>query len=879
MRLKKYQEDVISDLSKYVSLLAETQNPAMAYRTLWEDKGVIVGPEGMDNYKSSLDGAPQVCIKVPTGGGKTFIAANAIKPIFDSMPNMRSKAVVWLVPSDAILSQTLSNLSNPDHPYRQKIDVDFAGRTEVYTKEQLLNGQNFNPCTVAEQLSVFVLSYDSFRSKTKEGRKAFKENGYLGEFAKINKNSDVLLDDIDETALIQVIRSLNPVIIVDESHHATSDLSVEMLSNFNPCFVLDLTATPKKGSNIISFVDAAQLKKENMVKLPVIVYNRKSQNDVFVDAITLRRKLEFQAKIDEEKSGRYIRPIVLFQAESNTSEDSTTYDKIKKNLVDLGIPEEHIAIKTGDKNELKNVELLSPYCKVRYIITVSALKEGWDCPFAYILATIANRSSVVDVEQILGRVLRLPYAKKNATNVLNLSYVITSSGNFNLTLEKVVAGLNNAGFSSKDYRAKEDEAIETHEPTEPVIEPQLTLETVQEAEIELPNIDINSVKQQLEDNLTTLTESIDKGTDFILNDEMFSVANEENATYETNLQLQEETAVNLAPQEVRDKMKVFKINEEFIEDVKDLLLPQFVVETEPSFFVDNNKLLSLDDLIDGFTLNDKDITIDFNNIAAEMARIDIDDKKDTEAKAWKLSGNDSIYFKDWFNSQPSEKRLSLSKEIISKQLSKIDGINDKERESYINRIVDNMTTDQIADFEQAPLPYILKIKDKIDSLIKEHRMKVFLTWLEQDKIQCKPFYRLKSTISPTTYTKTFPKSLYTAEEGNLNEYEKKFIFELSSMENVKWWHRNISRLGFQINGAVHAYPDLIVMLDSGKVLMVETKGDQLDNPKSKVNAKIGAKWAEMAGNQYKYYMVFEKGNPDHQGAYSLDRFLEIVRGM
>lgn len=360
---------------------------------------------------------------------------------------------------------------------------------------------------------------------------------------------------------------------------------------------------------------------------------------------------------------------------------------------------------------------------------------------------------------------------------------------------------------------------------------------------------------------------------------MFSVANEENATYETNLQLQEETAVNLAPQEVRDKMKVFKINEEFIEDVKDLLLPQFVVETEPSFFVDNNKLLSLDDLIDGFTLNDKDITIDFNNIAAEMARIDIDDKKDTEAKAWKLSGNDSIYFKDWFNSQPSEKRLSLSKEIISKQLSKIDGINDKERESYINRIVDNMTTDQIADFEQAPLPYILKIKDKIDSLIKEHRMKVFLTWLEQDKIQCKPFYRLKSTISPTTYTKTFPKSLYTAEEGNLNEYEKKFIFELSSMENVKWWHRNISRLGFQINGAVHAYPDLIVMLDCGKVLMVETKGDQLDNPKSKVNAKIGAKWAEMAGNEYKYYMVFEKGNPDHQGAYSLDRFLEIVRGM
>ena len=104
------------------------------------------------------------------------------------------------------------------------------------------------------------------------------------------KDKDILLPDTDETALIQVIRSLNPVVIVDESHHATSKLSVEMLENFNPCFVLDLTATPKTTSNIISFVDAAQLKKENMVKLPVIVYNRKSQSDVYGDAINIRRK-------------------------------------------------------------------------------------------------------------------------------------------------------------------------------------------------------------------------------------------------------------------------------------------------------------------------------------------------------------------------------------------------------------------------------------------------------------------------------------------------------------------------------------------------------------------------------------------------------------
>ena len=143
--------------------------------------------------------------------------------------------------------------------------------------------------------------------------------------------------------------------------------------------MFDLTATPKKKSNIISFVDAARLKKANMVKLPVIVYNRKSQADVYGDAIAIRAKLEAQAKREQETSGRYIRPIVLFQAQPRNNADSTTYEKIKKTLVDGGIPEKEIAIKTGDKDELKNVDLLSPDCPIRYIITVNALKEGWDC--------------------------------------------------------------------------------------------------------------------------------------------------------------------------------------------------------------------------------------------------------------------------------------------------------------------------------------------------------------------------------------------------------------------------------------------------------------------------------------------------------------------
>lgn len=395
MEMKMYQKMVINDLSRFLSLLSEKQSIRHAYRALWEEKGVPVGTAGMPPYHMVLQGVPHVCLKVPTGGGKTYLAANAIKPIFDSMPDIHPESIVWLVPSDAILKQTVDHLMDHGHPYRQKIDVDFSGNVEVYTKDQLLTGQNFNPLSVSENLSIFILTYDSFRTNKKDGRKAFQQNGNLGSFKNYKGELDILLDDIDETALIQIIRRLNPVIIVDESHHTTSKLSIEMLENFNPCFVLDLTATPKDGSNIISFVNARHLKKENMVKLPVIVYNQKSQEDVFLSAISLRQRLETEAVKNEKETGRYIRPIVLLQAQSNISGDSTTYMKIKKTLIDIGISEDQIAVKTGDRDDIKNMDLLSRECKIRFIITVNALKEGWDCPFAYILATNVNNLVVL----------------------------------------------------------------------------------------------------------------------------------------------------------------------------------------------------------------------------------------------------------------------------------------------------------------------------------------------------------------------------------------------------------------------------------------------------------------------------------------------------
>jgi len=872
MELKSYQKEVLADLARYLELVVERQSPAKAYRAFWNEKNVMVGPDGMPAYVDTLSGVPHVCAKVPTGGGKTYIAASAVRTIFDAMPQRRARAVVWLVPSDAILTQTRNALQNPGHPYRQRLDVDFGGAVQVYSKEQALMGQNFTPATVAEQLSVFVLSYDSFRTSKKEGRKAYQENGSLAGFAKWMNDPSVLLADTDETALIQVIRFLNPVVIVDESHHASSQLSMEMLRNFNPSFVLDLTATPKEKSNIISFVDASQLKRGSMVKLPVIVYNRKSQADVYADAIAIRAKLEAQAQKEQETSGRYIRPIVLFQAQPRTSSDSTTYEKIKKTLMDGGIPEQEIAIKTGDKDELKNVDLLSPECPVRYIITVNALKEGWDCPFAYVLATVANRSSAVDVEQILGRVLRLPYTRKNKSEVLNLSYVITSSADFHQTVKKVVAGLNSAGFSSRDCRAQD--ADEPALPAPAAVPEQTSLDG--QSEPDMPDVDGAALKARFD--AAKQEADCSASEDAAQSDPMLAQALEQNRAYEREIDQADDTAYSRAPLEVRDKMNQFRMNDAFAEEAAALRFPQFTLETIPSFFSDSYETLALEHLEGNFSLRDKDAHIDFAAVNAEMARVDVDDGKDSTAKAWLLSGSDSAFFREWFSTQPSERRLSICKGIIKKKLSQMNCVNDKELDEYIDRVIGTLTEDQLSELEQSPYPYVIKIQDKVKELLSQHRCHVFDRWLEQDKIVCRPNYALPAVISPTAFTSMVPKSLYTAEE-DMNEYEFKVVWQLASLDNVKWWHRNISRRGFQINGPVHAYPDLIVMLHSGKILMVETKGDHLDNAESKAKAKIGDQWANLAGKQYKYYMVFETKQPDYPGAYSLERFMEIVKGL
>ena len=874
MELKKYQQGVITDLERFLENIQKTKIIKDAFQNFWtKHPKTPLHPfpgKAIEPYKDNVKRVPHICVKVPTAGGKTFIACNALKTIFDAFDYDRPKAVLWLVPSITILDQTIKNLKDTTHPYRQKINSHFGNKVEVFDKATLLAGSGFNATSVKEQLSIMIFSFDSLRAKNKEDRKVFQENGSLQTF-------ENLIAKEDELTLGSVIKYLNPVVVVDESHNAESELSVEMLKEVNPCFILDLTATPRNNSNIISFVDAMELKIDNMVKLPVIVYNHHDKTEVINSALQLQRKLELQAIEDEKNGGKYIRPIVLFQAQPRNSEDNTTFEKLKEKLIELKIEPERIKIKTANVNELKEFDNNSKYpnglmdkdCQVRYIITVNALKEGWDCPFAYILASLADKSSAVDVEQILGRVLRLPNVSKNVTPFLNFSYVITASAKFMDTLQNIVKGLNKAGFSDKDYKLADELQLEEAKKTETVTQLEFKItdnfDAVSEditADIDTTRIiDLNSVETP-------------KSVEAILEQ-----ATIQNTEFENKIADAENSNEIQLPNELNDMVKRYSIKEIFKEQAAQIVIPQFYLKIPAMdlFGAETAEiLLDKENLLEDFALSKADINISFDSVTSELYSVDLDPTKKEHTPTFvKIDGDvkESVlaYILD-----PARKDTRI-KNLTSRILDLIGNmypIDDKEIEKYVKRILENFADEQFKDFADHEYSYVRKIKDKINSLAAVAAEKSFRDFLDIDKLYIKPSYSLQPQITPSETSKDITKSLYE-KEGDMNGFEEMVINEIANLQTISFWTRNIERKGFCINGFINHYPDFIIYTKSGKTILLETKGDDRDNSDSEMKIRLGAAWTNKAGSNFKYFMVFDK--KEVSGAHKLDEFIKLMQ--
>ena len=881
MEMKNYQKRVIADLKDYL-LLLRNNGAGEAYRKLWQKKGVdVLSHSVLGNWHAPIHSVPMVCLKVPTGGGKTFFFFFSVKPIFDELGRNKTKVLVWLVPSDAILQQTIKSLRNSEHPYRQQLDVDFGKRVIVLTKEELLNGQNFNVSSVYNQLTVMVLSYDSFRAKSKDRRRAYQENSNLAQLSEVLGPAELNIEDADDTALIQVINKMNPVVVVDESHHATTSLSIEMLRNFNPCFVLELTATPKETSNIISIVDAETLKKENMVKLPVILYNRLRVEDVVVNAIDLRNRLEQIAKDTEMP---YLRPIVLIQAQPKTNKGSETFEKVKEDLIKVGIKENEIAIKTAEKDDLKGLDLLKPDCCIRYIITINALKEGWDCPFAYILASLANRSSKVEVEQLVGRVLRQPYAERMPHAVHNMAYVLTSSQNFSDTIQNIELGLKKAGFSKENYRYK-DEMVETKTTSS------FTLKN-QESEIEI--IDDGQSEEDSTFNPETVSQRLSSSTKNKqsnttqskeqMTEEIIEAAEEEqkkqdiqNAADDFNLNSEE------IPTGIRNEMLKLSIRKEFQSQIESVALPQFLIQLPGAIdLIDGNEewiALEPEHLLDDFSLRKIDLNVDITSKLQEIAQIDADKDNGITYRRLSDSKNDRALLK-FVETKESRDTLEMKfKKDCLKEIAKDNVLNYREIDWFINSIFDRLSEAQKDTVRSEPKTFALVLREKIKKEKSEFAWKQFREKLETGEIKCAPLYRFPKELRLENETTVSPdKSLYTGEQKG-NQFEQDFVYELTGLNNILWWHRNLSQTGFYINGPVRHYPDFIICTKAGTILLVETKGDHLINdPVTLDKLNLGKEWGKCAGTEkFKYFMVNQKLETNNRDIYKYADFINLLK--
>ena len=334
------------------------------------------------------------------------------------------------------------------------------------------------------------------------------------------------------------------------------------------------------------------------------------------------------------------------------------------------------------------------------------------------------------------------------------------------------------------------------------------------------------------------------------------------------------------PWEVRDKVKSFQVNPQFREDIETLQIPQFFLKVEQSLFTDGSfELLDKEMLAEGFTLKGKAYDIDFAAADDEIREIDVREQDGGLPKVFKMESAEQRYFKEWFNNLPPESRVRQCKDMMFNQLNKLNMVDAAELKAYIDRIVNDMDKAQLAAMEKAPLGYAAKIRAKIETLLESHYRENFERWLETERIVCKPYFRLRPSIHPATYTDIYARSLYAAEDGDMNKLEQKLIVELTALPNVRWWHRNIARQDFAINGFIKHYPDILIMTKSGKLICAETKGEHLKNDDSREKITLGQAWRTAAGKDFRYYMVFENEENLLPGAVSMSQFIDTVKAL
>jgi len=849
MNLKDYQNTTLTKLEEYLRTARVYGAETAFYKCL--------PPDSTQRYKAhpGLEEVPHVCVRIPTGGGKTILAAHSIKRVARSYMEKDFPVVLWLAPTNTIRSQTLEALKKPRHPYRAAIDDAFNSRVAVF---DITEFDRIRPQDLIDKVCVIVSTFGALRiddDKT-DARLIYDHNeAFESHFARFPHNLPSL-DRIEEGvnkgrvkfSFANLLHLHQPLLVVDEAHNAVSPITIKTWKRLNPSCIVEFTATPQNNNTLYS-VSAATLKTEQMIKLPIVLTEHTQDwQETLHDAVLTVAKLQEIAA----KETQHLRPIALIQAEDKGRE--VTVDVVTQHLIEHEkIDEDRIRVVTGDQKGLDDVDLFDPNCIVDFVITVEALKEGWDCSFAYVFCSMANVHSIKDVEQFLGRVLRMPYAKKREHEELNKAYAHVRSSFAQAAALLVDKMVEKMGFDEQEAPA--------------AIQPGLTGSS---GDLPLFNWAPSTAPLTF-----TIEEKPDAASLSALAAEV-SVAGNQDGSWSV-------TVRGTVTDEVEEKLvaSVPKKTGEYIRGIIQTHKKVALRKPTPSERGEQFKLPRLCVTRDGSNeLVDPDLLLragqwNLLEYPAELPGFSISENATTfgvdlngEHLEYKLL---SALQLDLQHVHTDMDTLTFSRQL-DKELRQVD-VKQEILMEFIRRILTNLIQVRKFEFKQlvrAKYPLITAINTQIELCRKEARKKGYQALLfdEGSKVETSfdhSFSFSKDGYCPASYYRGrwSPNKHFYPVVGSFDSDEECFCAQvIDSLPQVKFWVRNLSygeNTLWLPRPTGKFYPDFVAMLEDGRHLIVEYKGGHLVNETRTQEAKnIGELWEEKSGGKGIFVMVFDK---------------------
>ncbi len=858
--LKQYQEQLLDAFAGYLALCRELKDPAAAFAESTRDHFGHALPY---HPLPGAEAVPYVCLRVPTGGGKTRLAGQTIRRVNDAFLATEHALVLWLVPSDPIREQTLRALKTPGEFLHQDLR-DLFGAVHVLDINEALYLQ---PTTLNTGNTIIVATMQSFKRDTADGLRVYRQNGAL-----MPHFDGVSPEQKGEHSLVDVIRLRRPFVIVDEAHNQGTPLAVDTLTRFNPACILELTATPDRAnqpSNVLRSVSAATLQAEDMLKLPLELAIHPEWRVSLTEAIARLQQLEKAAERERQQTGETIKPVVmLIQAERKAKDKETfTPERVKQHLIeDFNIPAETIAIATGALDELSGRKLDDPDYP-QFIITVDKLREGWDCPYAYVLFSFRNTTSATAVEQVLGRVLRMPHVTRKHQEALNRSYAYVVSSELAATVQGLRDGLVQSGFErleTKDLIRTSDDAV-----------PMDDLFTSRgDLVIPLPKVD-EQVAVPDETALSTLPRTLRDKVE--VSPESGTLTLKGGATVKQIQQLAETFSQPEAAKHVRERLDTalaianapperIPTPAERGESVRVPLLSY----TQYSFFdvFDETPLLDADWEITDFDpkLTESEFAHDVEAMRRaslsisqlEKIKCDVYDRLDSQLALFGAEGgwtvNDLIEWLDRNLYFPYSER--------------------DQKVAWLGAAVDYLMEQRSFSLDElAYRKFRLRgaLERKMAAGLVEAKQRVFdELFTDESGFAVRDEHSI--VLEPGRYAYDFPytgliplKRHFFPVIGNLKDSGEEFEcaeFIANQLEGVAWWVRNVERkpTSFWLQTASDRfYPDFLVQMENGPLVAIEYKGAHIaDGRDSQEKQRIGELWARRSGGLCRFVWVEDK---------------------